>query len=63
MYRIMTFTFDDHYPPTNATWMRDLCTFSVSWAKLEKRAKVRHNMTQTANLLAIATIFLLAYGL
>ena len=54
---IMTFTFDDHYALTNATWIHDLCAFSVSWAKLEKRDKVRHNMTQTANLLAIATLF------
>ena len=32
------------------------------WAKLEKNDEVRHNMTQIASLLAVATI-LLAYGL
>ena len=25
---IMTFTFDDHYPLTNAMWRHDFCTFS-----------------------------------
>ena len=39
---------------------RYLCT--VWWAKLEKNDKVRHNMTQIASLLAIATV-LLTYGL
>ena len=30
---------------------------AVWWAKLEKNDKVRHNMTQIASLLAVATVF------
>ena len=35
---------------------------AVWWAKLEKNNKVRHNVTQIASLLAVATV-LLTYGL
>ena len=56
---ILTFPCDDHYRPSNATWARDLCIFSLAvwWAKLEKNDKVRHTMTQIASLLAVATVF------
>ena len=61
----VTFPCDDHYRPSNATWVHNLCTFSgCLMAKLEKNDKVRHNMTQLASLLAVATVFFfLAYGL
>ena len=49
---ILTFPCDDHSRPSNATWARDLCTFSGT--KLEKNNKVRYNMTQIASLLAVA---------
>ena len=32
-------------------------SLAVWWAKLEKNDKVRHNMTQIASLLAVATVF------
>ena len=32
-------------------------SLAVWWAKLEKNDKVRHSMTQIANLLAVATVF------
>ena len=32
-------------------------SLTVRWAKLEKNDKVRHNMTQIASLLAVATVF------
>ena len=55
---IITFPCDDHYRLSNTTWACDLCTFSgCQWAKLEKNNKVRHNMTQIACLLAVATVF------
>ena len=40
---------------------RAICSLSglaVWWAKLEKNHKVRHNMTQIASLLAVATVFI-----
>ena len=55
IHGILTFPCDDHYRPSNATWARDLC--AVWWAKLEENDKVRHNMTQIASLLAVATVF------
>ena len=32
-------------------------SLAVGWAKLKKNDKVRHNMTQIASLLAVATVF------
>ena len=61
--RIRTFPCDDHYRPSNATWARDLYTFSGSlMGKTRENDEVRHNMTQIASLLAVATICL-GYGL
>ena len=39
---------------------RAISVFSLAywWAKLEKNDKVRHNMTQIASLLAVATVFI-----
>ena len=49
---------DDHYRPSNATWARNLCTLWLfDGGKLEKNDKVRHNMTQIAGFLAVATVF------
>ena len=55
----MIFTCDDHYRPTNATWMRDSCTFSgcLMGKTRYKCDKVSHNMTQIASVLPVATIF------
>ena len=33
-------------------------SLAVWWAKLEKNNKVRHNVTQIASLLAVATVFI-----
>ena len=33
-------------------------SLAVWWAKLEKNDKVRHNVTQIARLLAVATVFI-----
>ena len=41
---------------------QSVLSLAVWWAKLKKNNKVRHNMTQIASLLAVATV-LLAYGL
>ena len=60
---IPTFPCGDHYRLSNATWARDLCTFSGCLAgKTREKRQSRHNMTQIASLLAVATV-LLTYGL
>ena len=58
MRGIVTFLCDDHYQPSNTTC--SVISLVVWWAKLEKNDKVRHNniMTQMANLLAVATVFI-----
>ena len=33
---IVTFPCDDHYQPSNTTWVRYLFSLAVWWAKLEK---------------------------
>ena len=38
-------------------------SLDVWWPQLEKNDKVRHNMTQIASLLAVATVFVDLYGL
>ena len=49
---------DNHYRPTNATWARDLYTFSgCLMGKLKKSDKVS-NIAQIANALAVATVFI-----
>ena len=53
---ILTFPRDDHYRPSNATWVRDLCTFSGYL--MGKTNKVRHTMAQIASLIAVATVFI-----
>ena len=60
IHEILTFLCDDHYRPPNATWARDLCTFSgcLVGKTREKCDNVRHIMTQTASLLAVATVFI-----
>ena len=57
---ILTFPCDDHYRPPNATWARDLCTFSgcLVGKTRRKNDKVRHIVTQIASLLAVATVFI-----
>ena len=55
---ILTFPCDDHYRLQNATWVRDLCTFSGCLVgKTRENDKVRHIMIQIASLLAVATVF------
>ena len=54
---ILTFLCDDHYRLSNATWVRELYFLAAWWAKLAKNDDVRHNMTQIACLLAVATVF------
>ena len=56
---ILTFPCDYHYRPLNATWARDLCTFSGCLVgKTRENNKARHTMTQIASLLAVATVFI-----
>ena len=55
-FRVMTIT-NNQMPHGRAIFVLSL---TVWWAKLEK---VRLNMTQMARLLAVAILFLLAYGL
>ena len=50
---IVTFPHDNHYRPSNATWVRDICTFSG-----QNSRKKKHSMTQIASLLAVATVFI-----
>ena len=45
-----------HYQLSNATWACDLCTFLVG--KTRENDKERHNVTQIASLLAVATVFI-----
>ena len=49
-------------PSTSSTHnmnVRSVLSLSVcGWTKLEKDGKVRHNMTQIASLLAVATVFI-----
>ena len=55
MHGIVTFTCDDHYRSTNAMWARDLCTFSGSLTgKTREKQQSKANMTQIANVLAVA---------
>ena len=56
--RIVIFTCDDHYRPTNTTWARDLYTFSGSLMGKTQEKQQRHNLTQIANVLAVATVFI-----
>ena len=52
-FRVTTIT-DRRMPRGRAIFVLSL---AVWWAKLEKNDKVRHNMTQIASLLAVATVF------
>ena len=55
---ILTFPRDDHYRPPNATWARDLCTFSgclVSKTREKRQSKAYYD---TNSLLAVATVFI-----
>ena len=58
MHGIVIFRCDDYYQSTNAMWAHDLAL--SLWAKLKKNNKVRQNMTQIANVQALAAV-LLAY--
>ena len=57
-FRVTTIT-DRRMPRGRAI---SVLSLTVWWAKLEKNDKVRHDMTQIASLLAVATV-LLIYGL
>ena len=52
-FRVTTIT-DRRMPRGRAI---SVLSLAVWWAKLEKNDKVRHNMTQIASLLAVATVF------
>ena len=52
-FRVTTIT--DHRMPRGRAI--SVLSLAVWWAKLEKNDKVRHNMTQIASLLAVATFF------
>ena len=55
---IVTFLYDDHYRSLNATWARDICTFSGCLVgKTRENNEVRYNMTQIASLITVATVF------
>ena len=53
--RVVIFPRDDHYRLTNATWARDLRTFSG--CLMEKDNEVRNTRTQIASVLTVATVF------
>ena len=53
-FRVTTVT-DGRMPRGRAI---SVLSLAVWWAKLEKNNKVRHNMTQIASLLAVATVFI-----
>ena len=56
---ILSFPCDDHYRPSNATWARDLCAFSgCLMNKTRENQQNKHNMTQVASLLALATVLM-----
>ena len=59
---ILTFPCDDHYRLSNATWTRDLCTFSgylmgKTRANQQSKAYCTY-MPHIASLLAVATVFI-----
>ena len=55
-FRVTTIT-DRRMPRGRAISVLSI-SLAVWWAKLEKNDKVRHNMTQIASLLAVATVFI-----
>ena len=56
IHGILTFPSDDHYRPSNATRMHDLCAFSG--CLVGKTDKARHcHMKQIANLVVVAIVF------
>ena len=56
---ILTFQCNDHYRPSNATWVRDLRTFSgYLMGKTRENQQSKASMAQISSLLAVATVFI-----
>ena len=56
MWGIVIIPCDDHYCLMNAMWACDLCTFSC--CLMGKTCEKQQNKTQTATVLAVATVFI-----
>ena len=56
--RTVIFTCDNHCWPTNATWARDLYTFSGFLMGKSREKLQGHNMTQIASVLAVVAVFI-----
>ena len=64
IYGIVTFPCDDHLPPVEyKLGARSILSLVVCVGKTREKRQSKHNKTQIASLLAVATVFLLAYGL